>query len=410
MRTVIIGAGHGGVEVADALRKGGYDGELVLLEASSHEPYQRPPLSKECLSGTSGPLALRPATFFTDHHIELRLKTAVSRIDLDAQRVELDHGEQLSYHDLVFATGAHNRIAVCDGAQLPGVLYLRTCEDLEPLRDAMSGASCVVAVGAGFIGLEFATAARSTGLDTTVIELADRPMSRVLSEYASNYFTALHRAAGTRLIFGEGLATLQAADSAMDSAPESTLGAVVGTSGTAYRADLAVIGLGVVPASELAAEAGLDTDPGIVVDQYLRTTDAHVYALGDCASFARDGVQLRLEAVQNATDQAATVAAGIIGQDMPYDTVPWFYSDQAGVKLKIAGIYDGHGEQVIRGNPDSGAFSIFHFTGPRLSCVESINRPADHMIARKLLRDERPLNPIQAANVEFDLRAHALGN
>ncbi|MEO6955484.1 MAG: FAD-dependent oxidoreductase [Antricoccus sp.] len=402
MRTVIIGAGHGGVEVADALRKGGYEGQISLLERTSHQPYQRPPLSKECLIEAGDPLALRSAAFFAEQHIDLRLSTAVTKVVPDSQQIHLGGGERLEYDDLVFATGAHNRVAVCDGSDLNGVHYLRTRDDLEPLRAAMSSATSVVVVGAGFIGLEFATAARAAGLPTTVIDLADRPMSRVLSKYASDYFSELHQAAGTELIFGEGLASLQG--------DERSVNAVIGTSGASYPADLVVIGLGVEPASELALQAGLEIDPGIVVNQYLLSSAPHIYALGDCASFPFRHRQIRLEAVQNATDQGSTVAAGILGRDEPYGAVPWFYSDQAGVKLKIAGIYGGSGDQVIRGNREQGAFSIFHFDRLTLSCVESINRPADHMIARKLLRDGTPLSPIEAANRDLDLRARALGN
>ena len=396
---VIVGAGHAGFQVAASLRQHGFKDRVCLINDEGHLPYQRPPLSKAYLKGTGGPdsLMFRPEKFFHDQTIELIGDRAVA-IDRAAQKLKLASGAFLDYGHLVLATGARNRLLDIPNANLPNVRYLRILDDSEDLRKHIAASKRVVVIGAGFIGLEFAATARIKGLEVDVLELANRVMARAVTAEVSEYFQARHAEAGVRIHLG-----------VMATAIEADGDKVTGVSlsdGRHIPADLVVVGVGVLPNVELAKEAGLPTASGIIVNDHLLTRDPNISAIGDCCLFEspRFGGSLRLESVQNATDQAKCVAARLTGDDKVYDGQPWFWSDQGDDKLQIAGLTTGYDRVVLRGEPTQKSFSAFCYHGDRLLGIESINRAGDHMFGRRLLGMDRSITPEQAADLGFDLK------
>jgi 3-phenylpropionate/trans-cinnamate dioxygenase ferredoxin reductase subunit len=396
---IIIGAGHGGYQAAASLRQAGFSGRVCLINDEAHLPYQRPPLSKAYIKGSAGPesLMFRPEKFYQDQKIELIAGRAVS-IDRAGRKVLLASGETLAYGHLVLATGARNRLLDLPNANLPDVKYLRILDESEALRKIMPSKTRVVVIGAGFIGLEFASTARIKGLEVDVLELAPRVMARAVTAEVSDYFQARHREAGIRIHLGVQATSIEAEG-----------GKVTGVSlsdGRHLPADLVVVGVGVLPNIELAAEAGLPVAAGIIVDEYLSTADPDISAVGDCALFAspRFGSSLRLESVQNATDHARCLAARLTGDRKVYDGHPWFWSDQGDDKLQIAGLTTGYDRVVLRGDPARKAFSAFCYKGEKLLGIESINRAGDHMFGRRLQAMDRSITPEQAADESFDLK------
>jgi 3-phenylpropionate/trans-cinnamate dioxygenase ferredoxin reductase component len=400
---VIVGAGHAGFQVAASLRQLGFRDRVCLVNDEGHLPYQRPPLSKAYLKGTGGPdsLMFRPDKFFHDQTIELIGDRAVA-IDRAAQKLSLTSGVSLDYGHLVLATGARNRLLDIPNANLPNVRYLRILDDSEDLRKRIAASKRVVVIGAGFIGLEFAATARIKGLEVDVLELANRVMARAVTAEVSEYFQARHAEAGVRIHLGV-MATAIEADG------EKITGVSL-SDGEHIPADLVVVGVGVLPNVELAKQAGLPTASGIIVNEHLLTSDPNVSAIGDCCLFEsrRFGGSLRLESVQNATDQAKCVAARLTGDDKPYDGMPWFWSDQGDDKLQIAGLTTGYDRVVLRGDPAQKAFSAFCYRQGRLIGIESVNRAGDHMFGRRLLPLDRSVEPEHAADPSFDLKK-ALG-
>lgn len=397
---IIVGAGHGGYQVAASLRQAGFAERICLINDEAHRPYQRPPLSKAYIKGSAGPesLMFRPEKFYHDQTIELIAGRAVS-IDRAGRKVLLASGETLPYGHLILATGARNRLLDLPNANLPDVKYLRILDESEALRKIMPSKTRVVVIGAGFIGLEFAATARIKGLEVDVLELAPRVMARAVTAEVSDYFQARHREAGIRIHLGVQATSIEAEG-----------GRVTGVSlsdGRHLPADLVVVGVGVLPNIELAAEAGLPVAAGIIVDEYLSTADPNISAIGDCALFAspRFGGSQRLESVQNATDHARSLAARLTGDRKPYDSHPWFWSDQGDDKLQIAGLTTGYDRVVLRGDPAKKAFSAFCYHGDKLLGIESINRAGDHMFGRRLQAMDRSITPEQAADESFDLKS-----
>ncbi|MBK3664621.1 FAD-dependent oxidoreductase [Bradyrhizobium diazoefficiens] len=401
---IIVGAGHAGYQVAASLRQTGFAERICLINDEAHLPYQRPPLSKAYIKGSAGPesLMFRPEKFYQDQRIELIAGRAVS-IDRSERKVLLASGETLAYGHLVLATGARNRLLDLPNANLPDVKYLRILDESEALRAIIPSKARVVVIGAGFIGLEFAATARIKGLEVDVLELAPRVMARAVTAEVSEYFQARHREAGIRIHLGVQATSIEAQGG-------KDTGNVTGVSlsdGRHLPADLVVVGVGVLPNIELAAEAGLPVAAGIIVDEYLSTADLNISAIGDCALFAspRFGGSLRLESVQNATDHARCLAARLTGDRKPYDGHPWFWSDQGDDKLQIAGLTTGYDRVVLRGDPAKKAFSAFCYKGDKLLGIESINRAGDHMFGRRLQGMNRSITPEQAADESFDLKS-----
>lgn len=396
---VIVGAGHAGFQLAASLRQLGFAERIALINDEAHLPYQRPPLSKAYIKGGAGPdsLMFRPEKFYSDQRIDLIQDRAVA-IDRAARKVKLASGSGLDYGHLVLATGARNRLLDLPNANLPDVRYLRILDESEALRSRIASCRRAVIIGAGFIGLEFAATARIKGLEVDVIELGTRVMARSVTAEVSDYFQERHAEAGVRIHLG-----VQA------TAIEGEGGKVTGVSlsdGRHFPADVVVVGVGVLPNVELAAEAGLPVASGIIVNDHLLTSDPDISAIGDCALFAspRFGGSLRVESVQNATDQARCVAARLTGDDKPYDGMPWFWSDQGDDKLQIAGLTTGYDSVVLRGDPAQKAFSAFCYKAGKLLGIESVNRAGDHMFGRRLLGMDRSLEPEKAADQGFDLK------
>lgn len=403
---LIVGIGQAGFQLAASLREGGYDGRILLVGEEPELPYQRPPLSKAYLMGkaNAAQLHFRAEAFCAENRLELRTGTRAVRIEREARRVLLATGEALPYEHLVLATGARNRALPVPGAALDGVMQLRTLADAEALRRRLEPGRRAVVVGAGFIGLEFAAVAAARGVEVTVVEALDRPMVRAVSPLVAGHFRAVHERAGVRFAFGAAVAGI--------TGENGRATGVETTDGTRFPADLVLVCIGVVPDAELAAEAGLAVADGIVVDALLQTGDPAISAIGDCARFPcrfADGALLRLESVQNAVDQARCVAARLLGRPAPYGSLPWFWSDQGALKLQIAGLSVPHDRAVVRGDPAAGqGFSVFCFRDGRLVGVESVNRPLDHVLARRILeRGGAGLTPEQAADPAFDLKAFA---
>ncbi|MDB5559163.1 MAG: pyridine nucleotide-disulfide oxidoreductase [Enterovirga sp.] len=401
---VIAGAGQAGFQVAAALREGGYAGPVTLLGDEPELPYQRPPLSKAYLDGTADEemLRLRPQAFYDTHHIAYLPGESLVRIDRRERALALSSGRRLAYDHLVLATGSRNRTLAVPGADLDGVVQLRTRADAADLRRRLAGTRRAVVIGAGFIGLEFAALAARRGIPVTVIEAAERPMARALSPAMSGFFRKAHEAAGVRFAFDALAACITGEDGRVTGVETDRAGHVPG--------DLVLVGIGVVPNLDVAVDAQLAIGNGILVDEQLLTEDPYVSAVGDVACFPTrfaGGARVRLESVQNAVDQARCVAARLTGRPAPYDAVPWFWSDQGALKLQIAGLATPHELAVLRGDPGGGAVSVFCFARGQLIGVESVNRAADHMAARRILANRHALTPDQAADPAFDLKALA---
>ena len=390
---VIAGAGQAGLETAAALRTQGYTGPVTLIGDEPHLPYQRPPLSKDYASGKqdADSLILRAAVFYENHKIDLRTGQIVTGIDRANRKIKLAPGEELPYQFLVLALGARNRLLPIPGADR--VRYLRTRDEADCIKQRMAGAQQVVVIGGGFIGLEIGAVARGAGKPVTVIEALPRLMARAVAPILSNFFRDLHHSQGVEIRLGTSVV-------------EITPDAVLLNDGTRLPADLVIGGVGVMPNVELAHEAGLEIRDGIAVDEYLRTSDPNIFAVGDCCDhpnrFARG--RIRLESVQNAVDQSKCVARGILGQPTPYSDVPWFWTDQFSVRFQMVGLSNGHDQSVVRGSIENQKFSVFYFRGKQLIAVDSVNRFGDHIAARKLLAAGTEVTPEQAGDESVDLK------
>ncbi|GJL98254.1 MAG: putative ferredoxin reductase [Hyphobacterium sp.] len=395
-RILIIGAGQAGLQLADSLRREGHDGEITLIGAENIAPYQRPPLSKAFLLDQleESRLPLRADTFYDQRNIATRFGVEVTQIDRATKTVSLDTGEKLPYDKLALCLGADVFVPPIPGSDLPHVLALRGLEDSLNLKSALSTAQSVAVIGGGFIGLEVAATARKMGKAVTILEAVDRVMKRAVSEPVSRFFEHLHRSHGSEIHLGASIA-------------EISENSVLLQDGRQIEADLVVLGTGVRPCNALAQQSGLACDNGIQVDEFTRTSDPDIVAIGDCAAHPNylTGKTLRLESVQNAIDQAKIAAKTLTGKHEPYRAVPWFWSDQFDIKLQMAGLSADTDQAVTRGDPADKAFSIFYFSNGRLMAVDSINAPADHMAARRILaKDERTLSPALAADLAFDLK------
>ena len=380
---VIVGAGQAAVQAIDTLRRQGFAGRLTLIGTEPLLPYQRPPLSKKFLAGTlpRERLLLRPATFYAQHAVETCLGRRVEEIARREQRVRLDDGSNVAYDALLLATGSRARPLAIPGTDLEGVFTLRTVADVEHLRPALLPGKRLVVLGGGYIGLEVAATARDLGVDVTILEFAPRIIERVTCAAVSEFYAAEHARHGVQLV------CRARAGAILPHHGQARVRAVRAEDGTEYAADVVLIGVGALPAQELAATAGLACENGIQVDEYCRSTDPVIYAAGDCASLPSRhyGRRLRLESVDNAFEQGVTAALNLLGRSVAHDKVPWFWSDQYDLKLVIVGVNTGYDEVVLRGDPTARAFSACYLRGGELIAVDSINTAKDQLAARKLI-------------------------
>lgn len=397
-QVVIIGAGHAGFQCAASLRQEGFGGNIVLLGDEGCLPYQRPPLSKAYLlaKAKASDLLFRPGRFFDEHRVQL-VQGRAEYIDRQAQRVALQSGESISYDHLVIATGSSPRKIALEGAALDGVLSLQTLSDANGLRERLLASRRAVVVGAGFIGLEFAAVARTLGLDVTVVDVADRALARAASAECAQIVVESHVQSGTRLLFRCGISALEG---------NGKIAAVRTVDGQELRADIVVVGIGAEPRTQLAVRAGLAVENGISVDEQLVTSDPAISAIGDVAGFPDQvsGRRIRLESVQNASDQARSVATRLTGKAVSHNPVPWFWSDQGDLKLQIAGLRAADDEHVVLAEPQSRACTVLCIRNGRLAAVETINRAGDHMLARRLLAKGVQVTGSQARTPGFQLK------
>ena len=380
---VIVGAGQAAVQAIDTLRRRKFAGRITLVGAEPWLPYQRPPLSKKYLAGAleRDRLLMRPAAFYAAHAVQVHTGRRVEEISRAAQRLRLDDGASLAYDALLLTTGSHPRRLNVPGADLDGVSYLRTIADADRIRPALSSGRRVVVVGGGYIGLEVAATARELGCEVTVLEMTERVINRVVCPQISAFYESEHRRHGVQVLCNARVRELE---------PDPAGGrvcAVLTEDGARHPADLVVVGVGVLPADELAASCGLLCDNGIVVDETCRSSDARIYAAGDCANHPSPHYRrrLRLESVDNAFEQGTSAALNLAGVPTVHDKVPWFWSDQYDLKLVITGLSQGYDSLVVRGVPASRSFSVCYLRDGELIAVDAVNSPKDQLAARKLI-------------------------
>lgn len=394
---VIVGAGHAGTALAGLLRQGGHGGKITVLSAESDPPYHRPPLSKKCV-GPELEQWLRPPEFWAEQQIELRLGTPVASLDRECRRVLLSCGEAVDYEHLVLATGARARPLTVPGADLDGILQLRTLSDAWRLRPTMSRGRKLVIIGGGYIGLEIAAVARSEGADVTIVERESRLLSRVASAALSEILARHHRRSGTRIVTG--------ADVVGIAGRSGHVSGVQLADGRQIDCDTVLVGIGAMAADELAVAAGLDCENGIRVNSQARTNDQHVLAIGDVTRRPVPGLDglHRLESIPSGTEQAKQAAAVILGAMPPRPEMPWFWSDQLDLKLKIAGMVLPGQETVLRGDPDTGRFALYHLVDDVVAAAETANAASDFMAAKTLIAQQTQIDPGRLADVSVNVR------
>jgi 3-phenylpropionate/trans-cinnamate dioxygenase ferredoxin reductase subunit len=400
-KVLIIGAGHAGGSAAALLRQYGHEGPIVLAGEEPAAPYQRPPLSKAWLKGEAEleDLLLRPESFYAEHDIELRTGVTATAIDRVAKTVAFVDGTVEPYDVLILATGSTARRLNLPGADREELLELRTLAHAERLKAALAPGRRLAIVGGGYIGLEAAASARALGAEAVVIERMDRVLARVASKTLSDFFTAYHRKHGVEILTSAEVAAFED-------------GGVRLADGTRVAADAVLVGVGALAHEGLAQAAGLDCLNGVVVDQAARTSDPSIHAIGDVTHRPiplHGGRMHRLESVPNALEQAKQAAAAIVGRPAPAPEVPWFWSDQYDLKLQIAGLPDDADRQLVRGDPETASFAVFHLKGDRIVCVEAVNAAAEFMAGRMMIGKATPVDADRLVDPAVSMKAVAAG-
>lgn len=394
---VVVGAGQAGASCVAKLRNSGFDGEITLIGAETALPYQRPPLSKGYLLGDMAleRMFLRPASFYEDNDITLRLGAPVTAVDAAAQTVSLGN-ETINYDELVLTTGSTpRRLPNAIGGDLQGVYTVRDLADVDAMAPEFVEGKHVLVVGGGYIGLEAAAVAAKKGLRVTLVEMGDRILQRVAAPETSDFFRALHQKHGVEVLEGVGLERLTG---------ENRVTGAALSNGITLDVDFVIVGVGIFPASALAEMAGVEIENGIKTDAQGRTSVPHIWAAGDCASFPYRGSRIRLESVPNAIDQAEVVAENIMGAVKDYVAKPWFWSDQYDVKLQIAGLNTGY-NRVISRETGTGVLSFWYYQDDTLLAVDAMNAPRDYMIAKRLIEAGKSPSPDAIANPDTDMKA-----
>ncbi|PHR62225.1 MAG: pyridine nucleotide-disulfide oxidoreductase [Robiginitomaculum sp.] len=398
---IIVGASHAASQVSISLRQGGFVGNITMIGDEEHVPYHHPPLSKEFLSGnkTIEDILIRPQSVYAKANVKLKLSTRVEAIERATKTVLTDNGETLPYDKLILTTGARVRHLKIPGEKLENVFYLRNSEDVLGIKAKISDSKKAVIIGGGYIGLETAASLRKQGLEVIIIEAMPRILQRVTAPELSTFYKRIHIEEGVRIIEGVMASAIH---------EDGTELKVQTVCGQEFLADFVVIGIGVIPNLELAADAGLTTSNGIEVNEFCQSSDPDIYAAGDVTWHFNPiyGSKLRLESVPNATEQAKTVANHINGVEKPYTALPWFWSDQYDLKLQIAGLSADYNEIIIRGDIDSGrSFSVFYFKGDTFLAVDAVNSPRDFMFGRQVLSKGLQIKKSIVADIEADLKS-----
>jgi len=399
---IIVGAGQAAAQAIQTLVQKSYAGRVTVIGEEPHPPYQRPPLSKKYLSGDleRKRLYIRPIDFYAQNGIDLVLGARAEQIDRAGRRVILGDGRGLGYDELLLATGSRVRIMDVPGADLDGIHYLRRIDDADAIAAELKPGRRLVVVGGGYIGLEAAAVARTRGLAVTVIETADRVLARVVCPEVSEFYRRIHEAAGVRVLCGGGV---------REFVGDGRIEAVVTSDGVAHPCELAVVGVGILPNTELAERAGLRCDNGICVDERARSSDPRIFAAGDCSNHPNEifGRRVRLESVHNAIEQAKTAALTILGEDQPYAQVPWFWSDQYDVKLQIAGLSQGYDRIALRGDTAERRFAAYYLREGRIIAVDAVNSPKDFLLAKKLIAARALIETQDIEDPTIDLESAA---
>ncbi|MGH6794267.1 MAG: NAD(P)/FAD-dependent oxidoreductase [Methylocella sp.] len=400
----IIGGGQAGAEAATLLRQNRFEGRIVLVGEEDTLPYTRPPLSKAFLAREIGKDALiyRASVAYEKARVEMRLGVRVSAIDRHAKTLLIERCAPLHYDKLVLATGGRARELAVPGAGLRDIFYLRTIADVEALQPLMEAPRRLVIVGGGYIGLEAAAVAVKRGLAVTVLEAAPRVLARVTAPALSKFYERIHREAGVDICTGVMVSGFTAGGE------DGRVGAVACAGGQSFAADFVLIGIGLVPNVELAEQAGLGVDDGIVVDAASRTGDPDIYAIGDCAMHAHHGFlrrKIRLESVPNALEQARAAAAAITGRPIPAAAAPWFWSDQYDLKLQMAGVSDGYEELAIRGSMEASSFIAFYLKEGRVIAADSVNRLGEFMAAKRIVGERKEIAVARLADESAPLKS-----
>jgi 3-phenylpropionate/trans-cinnamate dioxygenase ferredoxin reductase subunit len=398
---VIVGAGHGGAQVAVSLRTQKFEGSIAIIGDEPELPYERPPLSKEYFAGEKEfeRIQIRPAKYWDERAVTMLLGKRVVSVDPAAHTVTTDAGETIGYGKLVWATGGSPRMLPIPGGDLPGVQGVRTRADADAMKAASENAGQVVVIGGGYIGLEAAAVLRKAGKPVVLLEALDRVLARVAGEDLSRFYEKEHRDHGVDLRLGVQVEAIEG---------ETRATGVRLASGEVIPADLVIVGIGIVPAVEPLIAAGAAGGNGVLVDHHCKTNLPDVYAIGDCAAHANDfaeGAVIRLESVQNANDQANVVAKGICGDEARYHAIPWFWSNQYDLKLQTAGLSSGHDQTVLRGDPAARSFSIVYLRAGKVIALDCVNATKDYVQGRMLVTAGLQATPEQLADAETPLKA-----
>lgn len=400
-KCVIIGASHAAAQLAPSLRQEGWDGSIVVIGDEGTLPYHRPTLSKAFLSGEKSveEILIRAESFYVKQDIKFKLNTRVTAIDRNQKTLLLDGEKQEPYDYLFLCTGSRARRVTIPGSELPGVFYLRDICDVSKIKQHLPHSHKVVIVGGGYIGLETAAVLKKLGMEVTVLEMMDRVLQRVTAAELSDFYTRIHTEEGVTIKTGMAVTEIEG---------EETVQAVLCEGGHRFNADLVIIGAGIVPNVELAEEAGLAVDNGILVDEFGTTSDPHIFAAGDCTNHPNSlvGCRLRLESVPNAVDQAKSIAATICGKQKSYAAHPWFWSDQYDIKLQIAGLNRGYDQVVIKGDQSKGrSFVAWYLKEGKLLAADCINRPKEFLVAKQLLAKSILVDPLLLTDESLEPKA-----
>ncbi len=399
-RFVVIGGGHAAGQAAASLRQDGFEGEIVIIGDEPHVPYQRPPLSKQYLSGEHAldRVYLRAAAFYQERKVTLHLGVRATRIDPKAHTVALSTGETIQYDKLLIATGSRARRLDIPGHDLDGIHYLRTVADVDAIRAGFGAGKNITIAGGGYIGLEVASVAATAGLEVTVLEMEERILKRVTTPAMSAFYHGLHTGRGVKIRTSTKVSGFAGKDGHVE--------AVVTETGERIPADLVIVGVGIIPNVELAQEAGLTCDNGIVVDDHCRTSDPDIYAAGDCTNHPNKllGRRLRLESVPNAMEQARVATANMNGGDATYASIPWFWSDQYELKLQMVGFSSDGDTAVVRGDPATNQFATFYLKDGVLVAVDAVNSPREFMACRQMVDKRSKPDPAKLADPKVPLK------
>jgi 3-phenylpropionate/trans-cinnamate dioxygenase ferredoxin reductase subunit len=397
---IIVGAGHSAAQLSVSLRQEGWEGHIIVVGDEDALPYHRPPLSKAYLAGIKelNNILIRPAAFYEKQEIKFNLGVGLYAIDRINKHITLNNGDVLHYDKLALTLGSRIRKLAIAGSELGGISYLKTAADVDYIKTLAKSNKKAVIIGGGYIGLETAAVLRKLGMDVTVLEMMPRVLERVTAPQLSEFYTRIHTEEGVKVVTDVVVSSIEA---------QKSRNSVICSNGDTYPADLIIVGVGVLPNQEIAERAGLTVSNGIEVNEFACTSDPDIVACGDCAWHYNPIYKkyLRLESVQNATDQAKTAASYICGKPLVYNTLPWFWSDQYDMKLQIAGLSQGYDSLVVRGDIKHGRrFAVFYLIGQHVIAVDAVNSPAEFMIGKKLITENTVVDKRKLANLDISMK------